>query len=348
MGLPIERLIVATNRNDILHRCLETGAYRTAGVSPTISPSMDIQVSSNFERALFDVYDRDGRAVAQLMDELKATGGFAVSQGALGRLRDIFASGRASEDETRATITRADPSRRTVEAVDARGVRLRLPADYLDAGHVAHGYAITGHKAQGLTCDHTYTLGAQTLYREWGYIALSRGRLSNQLYHGPVVDDDGAVHHHVHVDTDEVASLTSRLRRSRAEAPLADQTDTLGADIRRLEALLTRGDVQRQRDLTELRDQAAVRLRHEQNRLAALDTRLGEMPRGLRGLTQRHQRDRLLSRRRWQQHTLEQTTTRLVDLDRQLAEIKLEAEGVELDEPTDEQVEYMDSWQHGT
>ncbi|MGG7646039.1 threonine synthase [Rhodovulum sp. YNF3179] len=107
MGLPIERLIVATNRNDILHRCLETGEYRTAGVSPTISPSMDIQVSSNFERALFDVYDRDGRAVAQLMDELKAAGGFAVSQGALGRLRDIFGSGRASEDETRATITRA-------------------------------------------------------------------------------------------------------------------------------------------------------------------------------------------------------------------------------------------------
>ena len=93
MGLPIERLVVATNRNDILHRCLETGAYRPDGVAPTISPSMDIQVSSNFERALFYAYGQDGRAVAQVMDELKA-GGFSVSQGALEALaRGVRQSG---------------------------------------------------------------------------------------------------------------------------------------------------------------------------------------------------------------------------------------------------------------
>ncbi|MGI9395116.1 MAG: threonine synthase, partial [Boseongicola sp.] len=71
MGLPIERLIIATNQNDILHRTFTDAAYTTKGVSPSISPSMDIQVSSNFERALFDAYDRDGSAVVQLMDELK-------------------------------------------------------------------------------------------------------------------------------------------------------------------------------------------------------------------------------------------------------------------------------------
>ncbi|OWU86438.1 threonine synthase [Oceanicola sp. 22II-s10i] len=103
MGLPIERLIIATNQNDILHRCLTTGEYRTDKVTPSISPSMDIQVSSNFERVLFDVYDRDGSAVSQLMDELKS-GGFTVSQGALERLRETFDSGRASEEETSATI----------------------------------------------------------------------------------------------------------------------------------------------------------------------------------------------------------------------------------------------------
>ncbi|WP_208347978.1 threonine synthase [Pseudaestuariivita rosea] len=107
MGLPIEKLVVATNQNDILHRALETGGYITQGVTPSISPSMDIQVSSNFERALFDVYDRDGAAVAQQMDQLKAEGGFKISQGALERLRDIFASGRASEDQTSATIKTA-------------------------------------------------------------------------------------------------------------------------------------------------------------------------------------------------------------------------------------------------
>jgi len=104
MGLPIDKLVVATNQNDILHRCLSTGEYRTSQVHPSISPSMDIQVSSNFERALFDAYDRDGNAVAQLMDELKSSGGFTVSQGALEALRETYASGRVSEDETSAEI----------------------------------------------------------------------------------------------------------------------------------------------------------------------------------------------------------------------------------------------------
>ncbi len=105
MGLPIERLVIATNQNDILHRCLTTGRYEMDGVKPSISPSMDIQISSNFERALFWAYGRDGAAVAQLMDELKTKGGFAVSQGALEALRETYASGRVSEEETSATIT---------------------------------------------------------------------------------------------------------------------------------------------------------------------------------------------------------------------------------------------------
>ncbi|MEO0668864.1 MAG: threonine synthase [Pseudomonadota bacterium] len=104
MGLPIDRLVVATNQNDILHRCLQGQGYHKGQTIPSISPSMDIQVSSNFERALFDAYDRDGNAVAQLMDELKA-GGFDVSQGAMQTLADHFSSGRVSEDETSAQIT---------------------------------------------------------------------------------------------------------------------------------------------------------------------------------------------------------------------------------------------------
>ncbi len=108
MGLPIKQLVVATNQNDILHRAISGGAYTTTGVTPSISPSMDIQVSSNFERVLFDVYDREGAAIAQLMDELKGQGGFKISQGALDRLRDLFASGRCSEEETLAMIARAN------------------------------------------------------------------------------------------------------------------------------------------------------------------------------------------------------------------------------------------------
>jgi len=74
MGLPIEDLVIATNQNDILHRTLETGAQVKEGVTPSISPSMDIQVSSNFERALFDAYGRDGAVVSEQMDQLKNDG----------------------------------------------------------------------------------------------------------------------------------------------------------------------------------------------------------------------------------------------------------------------------------
>jgi threonine synthase len=103
MGLPIRDLVVATNQNDILHRCLKGEGYHKGDTVPSISPSMDIQVSSNFERALYFAYDKDVGAVAQLMDELK-TGGFEVSQGAMQALSQTYKSGRASEAETLATI----------------------------------------------------------------------------------------------------------------------------------------------------------------------------------------------------------------------------------------------------
>lgn len=104
MGLPIGRLVIATNQNDILHRAMTTGEYRMGEVEPSISPSMDIQISSNFERALYLAYGRDAGAVCQLMDELK-TGCFKISQGALQQLRELYSSGRASEAETSAMIS---------------------------------------------------------------------------------------------------------------------------------------------------------------------------------------------------------------------------------------------------
>ena len=106
MGLPIDKLVVATNQNDILHRCLSGQGYHKGQTIASISPSMDIQVSSNFERALFDAYGRDGAAVTQLMDELKG-GGFEVSQGAMEALQENYSSGRVSEDETSAQIAQS-------------------------------------------------------------------------------------------------------------------------------------------------------------------------------------------------------------------------------------------------
>jgi threonine synthase len=104
MGLPIDRLVIATNVNDILTRTLATGTYELRNVVATTSPSMDIQVSSNFERLLFDAYERDGRAVAALMGSLTQSRRFTLSARALAQIRAIFAADRADEDEVAATM----------------------------------------------------------------------------------------------------------------------------------------------------------------------------------------------------------------------------------------------------
>src|SRR5436309_3502142 len=104
MGLPVDRLTVATNVNDILARTITTGTYELRDVVPTSSPSMDIQVASNFERLLFDVHGRDGRAVRALMASLAQSRRFALSAGALLEIRAVFSADRADEQETAATI----------------------------------------------------------------------------------------------------------------------------------------------------------------------------------------------------------------------------------------------------
>ncbi len=104
MGLPIDTLVIATNSNDILTRTLECGRHERGTVTPTMSPSMDIQVSSNFERLLFEALDRDSAALQRLMDGLGQSGGFTVPEPALAAMRSAFTAGRASESETAATI----------------------------------------------------------------------------------------------------------------------------------------------------------------------------------------------------------------------------------------------------
>ncbi len=116
MGLPIDRLVVGANTNDILDRFFRTGEMRVAPVVPTISPSMDIQISSNFERLLFDLTDCDGAAVAAIMRGFRADGRFAVKEAQFGRARQVFVSHRLDDDGTRAVI--ADTWRRTGVLLD--------------------------------------------------------------------------------------------------------------------------------------------------------------------------------------------------------------------------------------
>ncbi|TPK59346.1 MULTISPECIES: threonine synthase [unclassified Mesorhizobium] len=104
MGLPIDRLVIATNDNDILARTFATGEYRTKGVFATTSPSMDIQVSSNFERLLFEASGRDPATVRRYMAGLKQSGAFTIEAAEIAGMRAEFDAGRAAMDEVAATI----------------------------------------------------------------------------------------------------------------------------------------------------------------------------------------------------------------------------------------------------
>ena len=99
MGLPVERLIIATNSNDVLHRVMTTSTYGRQPLAHTLSPSMDITVSSNFERLLFDLYDRDGAAIADLMCRFDK-GDIVFSAPAMARARALFASQHVSDQQT--------------------------------------------------------------------------------------------------------------------------------------------------------------------------------------------------------------------------------------------------------
>ena len=125
MGLPISHFVIGTNSNDILARFFETGVMTMSEVVPTYSPSMDIQVSSNFERLLFDLYDRNGRALADAMTAFRSTGTLKVGANALAGVRALFNAGRLDDAGTLAAI--ADCRRRYGETIDP---------------HTAVGYAL--------------------------------------------------------------------------------------------------------------------------------------------------------------------------------------------------------------
>ncbi|MGQ0585472.1 MAG: threonine synthase [Reyranella sp.] len=125
MGLPISHFVVGTNSNDILARFFESGTMTMTEVVPTWSPSMDIQISSNFERLLFDLYDRNGKTLADAMAAFRNTGTLKVGANALAGVRELFDAGRVDEPGTLAAI--ADCHRRFGETIDP---------------HTAIGYAV--------------------------------------------------------------------------------------------------------------------------------------------------------------------------------------------------------------
>ncbi|HRK17544.1 MAG TPA: threonine synthase [Hyphomicrobiaceae bacterium] len=146
MGLPVERLVIATNSNDILARTVASGRYETRGVVATSSPSMDIQVSSNFERYLFEASGRDAGLIGRLMDGLKQSGAFELPGAMREALKRDFAAGGASEAEVASAIRTTlaasgyllDPHTAcAVVALDKQGQRGAAPEVVLATAHPA-------------------------------------------------------------------------------------------------------------------------------------------------------------------------------------------------------------------
>ena len=104
MGLPINKLVIATNKNDILKRAVNTGFYKPKQVEHTISPSMDIQIASNFERLIFDICDCDANKTLKLMNDLSKNGEFKFEKEELKKVRESFCSDSLSDEETKSII----------------------------------------------------------------------------------------------------------------------------------------------------------------------------------------------------------------------------------------------------
>ena len=144
MGLPVAQFVIGSNRNDILTRFMETGVMEQQGVEPSLSPSMDIQVSSNFERLLFDAYDREGTALMQAMIEFRKTGRLTVPQGGMKAIEALFDGHRLDDEETLAAIRREhgasgellDPH--SVIGVAAGRAKARYPATPMVSLATAH------------------------------------------------------------------------------------------------------------------------------------------------------------------------------------------------------------------
>ena len=151
MGLPIARLIVATNVNDILHRALSEGDYSAGTVTPTITPSMDIQVSSNFERLLFDCGGRDGAVLAQQMGAFEASKAMRLTNAQAQGASALFTSMRADQNETSRALAWA--YRETGQVIDPHtGVGLHASLAASEAETIARDIPIvtlaTAHPAK--------------------------------------------------------------------------------------------------------------------------------------------------------------------------------------------------------
>ena len=146
MGLPINKIIVATNKNDILDRVFKTGIYKSSGVSKTLSPSMDIQVASNFERLLFNLLSNDTNEVSKLMNKLSNKGSFNLDKEITSLISKDFDSSAVTDDETIATIDHFFKQKEIILCPHS-AIGVRVGQAFVDAGETVVSLG-TAHPAK--------------------------------------------------------------------------------------------------------------------------------------------------------------------------------------------------------
>ncbi len=191
MGLPIAQLVIATNKNDILHRYMCENQYRKEQLAHTLSPSMDIMISSNFERMMFELYERDGAAIAELMDTFKSAP-IALKVSAFARARELFDSSAVDDERTIAAIRQVfEATEYLLDPHSAIGVQAardcnrsaevpmvtlatahpaKFPEAVLKAGQTQEP-ALPHHMADLLQREERYTVLAHELGKVKAYIA---------------------------------------------------------------------------------------------------------------------------------------------------------------------------------
>ncbi|MDQ3974400.1 MAG: hypothetical protein M3276_08735, partial [Actinomycetota bacterium] len=223
---------------------------------------------------------------------------------------------------TRGRVTRVDSVERAVSICTRDGREVTLPSTYLDGDHVGHAYAITGHKAQGASVDRAWVLGSEAIYREWGYVALSRARHGTRLYLvGPTVADDHHPSRPWTVPVDPLVTLADALQLSHRHELAYEHTagarEDLGAltDLRRrLIATMPRPVDSHVRLVGAQFDQAHQQLARLDGETARVEEHLARTGRGLRRLSKRHkieQTQRDLTRLRGDAAAWEQQLARL-------------------------------------
>ena len=146
MGLPINKIIVATNTNDILDRVFKTGVYKSDIVRKTLSPSMDIQVASNFERLLFDLLNNDAKVVGKLMNDLSKKGHFNLEKSILTLISKDFDSGMVTDKDTMTTINHFF-NERDITLCPHSAIGVRVAKDFVDTGETVVSLG-TAHPAK--------------------------------------------------------------------------------------------------------------------------------------------------------------------------------------------------------